>query len=99
MISNITIYPFGRGYTLFIDQSPIRPHSDHIRIFYSYGLICYILVIYLFFKNIFNVKFLFIIPAFIAFSINSLIDEQKLFALFLIILAIRQCQQKTEKRM
>jgi hypothetical protein len=99
VISNITIYPFGRGYTLFIDQSPIRPHSDHIRIFYSYGLICYILVIYLFFKNIFNVKFLFIIPAFIAFSINSLIDEQKLFALFLIILAIRQCQQKTEKRM
>ena len=50
VISNITIYPFGRGYTLFIDQSPIRPHSDHIRIFYSYGLICYILVIYLFLK-------------------------------------------------
>lgn len=82
-------YPFifGSGYTLIGEGVPIKPHNDHLRIIYSYGIICYILTIYLFFRKVFTFNSILLIPAFIAFSVNTLIDEQKLFALFLIILA------------
>lgn len=91
-------YPsiLGKGYTLLDEGRFIKPHNDHLRIIYSYGVITYILVLLLFFKKMFSRDITIIIPAFIAFSINSLIDEQKLLALFLIILSYIYFEQKTE---
>lgn len=92
-------YPmiFGTGYTLIKDGVTVKPHNDHLRIIYSYGLISYILIIYLLFRKIFSSYLKILIPAFIAFSFNTLIDEQKLFALFLIILAYIYTEQSGKR--
>jgi hypothetical protein len=85
-------YPsiFGQGYTLLLEDSFFKPHSDHLRLIYSYGLVAYICVLIFFFKNILKSNFIFLVPAFYAFSINTLIDEQKLLVIFLIFLAITE---------
>ncbi|WP_260284800.1 hypothetical protein [Peribacillus aracenensis] len=78
----------GEGYTLIRDSVIFRPHSDQLRFLYSYGIVAYLIAIWFFFRGLlFNAKYLFLIPAFFAFSINSLIDEQKLLISLLILLA------------
>lgn len=89
-----TLFLWGQGYTLLEPNGTIfRPHSDHIRLIYSYGVIVYAMSIYFFFRKIFQDRYLFLIPAFIAFSVNSLIDEQKLFGLFLVLMALTDRKQ------
>jgi hypothetical protein len=79
--------PLGRGYSLFQDGDSFRPHSDHLRLLYSYGVIAYLATIYLLFRRLSSAPLL-VLPALIAFSINSLIDDNKLMGLFLSLLAI-----------
>lgn len=80
-------YPFGRGYTLY-DEGRIKPpHSDFFGLLYRYGFIALIACIFFFFSKYRKVAPL-LIPVAITFLINSLIDEEKLFALFLSLLAI-----------
>lgn len=79
----------GNGYTFIKDGLVFSPHSDHLRILYGYGILSYILIFVLIIrKKIITTTYLFLIPAFIAFSINSILDEKRLFFTFLIILAI-----------
>jgi hypothetical protein len=79
----------GSGYIIIRDGLYISPHSDHLRILYSYGILTYLVLINLLLKRKYlNNKFLFLIPAVIAFSINSLIDETRLFYTFLMLFAI-----------
>ena len=77
----------GRGYVLMRDGAIFSPHSDHLRLILSYGIIAWAATLYLLFRKFLRV-FAFAIPALVAFSINSLIDEQKVFALYLIAVAV-----------
>lgn len=83
-----TGFVVGQGYTLLVDGDIFKPHSDHIRMICSYGLIAYLLILYFLFSKVFFRPSRFLIPAFMAFSVNSLIDETKLFSIVLIFLAI-----------
>jgi len=92
--SNIII---GNGYTLLINGTYVTPHSDHLRFLYSYGIISYLsLIIMVFNRRFISRNYLFVIPALIAFSINSLIDEPRLLYTFVILLAITNSQKKHE---
>ncbi|GHH98660.1 hypothetical protein [Neobacillus kokaensis] len=87
----------GNGYTLIVDNAIKRPHSDHLRIIYGYGWIAYLSIILFLFRKRKGIAFhhhFFLIPGFVAFSINSLIDEQKVFVVFLILLAATVFKKK-----
>ena len=86
-ISELIPLPFGRGYIFNVDSADFNPHSDLLRLIYSYGFIVAPLFIYLCFRHILRIP-LIIVPAVVAFGINTLIDEQKLFALFLSLLGM-----------
>ena len=88
VIFRVMPLPIGRGHDFIIGLSSLfSPHSDILRLAYSYGYI--VLFIFLGWLSNLFLKFpLLITPAFIAFSLNSLIDEQKLFGLFLSILGV-----------
>lgn len=95
--SILTHLLIGEGYTVVINNIIRRPHSDHLRIIFGYGGIVYIcLIIFLFRirKSISLKKHIFIIPAFICFSINTLLDEQKIIIIFLTLIALMKCNQK-----
>jgi hypothetical protein len=96
-ISNINLLPFGVGYSLFRDGFEFRPHSDLIRINFSYGYVWF--AAFLFFiiprrKSSFLLFVVFCIP----FLINTVIDDYKLFPLYLIILNLLQSIDKFNKR-
>lgn len=80
--------PVGRGFMFDVDGSLFYPHSDFLRLAYSYGLFALPPCIWFFFSRIFSYPQL-VVPAAVAFGINALIDEQKLFGLFLATLAIQ----------
>ena len=85
---NFTPLPFGRGFILLIDGTSDRPHSDLVRMIFSYGAIALVAIVVMLFGRLRSFPAV-VIPALTAFLINSLIDEQKLFALFLSLLAIQ----------
>jgi O-Antigen ligase len=91
--SNLMPLPLGRGYVLIIDGVMRLPHSDLIRILYSYGLIALVPALLFFFCRFVSLAPL-IAPALMAFLVNSLIDEQKILALFLSLLAILIAQRR-----
>lgn len=75
--------PLGRGYKF----DEFGPHSDFLRVIYSYGFIALPFLIWFLFNKILRLPQL-VIPAVIAFTVNTLIDEQKLLALYLSLLAV-----------
>jgi hypothetical protein len=79
--------PLGRGYVLDVAGVVQGTHTDVLRITYSYGLIALVATMMFFFRRLMAFPTL-ILPALMAFLINSLIDEQKLMALFLALLGI-----------
>jgi hypothetical protein len=79
--------PFGRGFILTIDGVSERPHSDLLRVAYSYGLLAVPPLLAFLFSRAWSLAPL-IVPALMAFLINSLLDEQKIFALFLCLLGL-----------
>jgi hypothetical protein len=95
--------PVGRGFVLEIGGIPQRPHSDLLRFMYSYGLLATIPALWFLFSRIGTFTPL-VLPALAAFMINTLIDEQKLLALFLSLLAIyigseeRQARERERRR-
>lgn len=79
----------GNGYVIIREGLYFTPHSDHFRFMYSYGLIAYgALMISVIKRRIFRREYLFLIPAFVTFSINSLIDEPRMLYTFVILLAV-----------
>lgn len=89
----------GEGFTLVRDGMIFKPHSDHLRFMYSYGLIAHFLSLWFFFRHIFfSTKYLFIIPGFISYSINSLIDEQKILLILLSLIAYARCKSMQVNR-
>lgn len=87
IIINFYPLPFGHGYNLLIKNVNYGPHSDALRLVYSYGFVSFGLVFYFLFGKVKNLIPL-IIPALITFMINSLFDEEKVIGIFLIYLAI-----------
>ena len=79
--------PIGRGYSLCcIDNDLYFPHTDILGILYRYGFIALVIMVIFFFGGL-HVSLSLLLPSAAAFSINSLVDEQKLFSLFLVLLA------------
>jgi hypothetical protein len=83
-ISNINILPFGVGYSLFQNGMEFRPHSDLIRINFSYGYVLFAALSYFIFPRVKGGWLIFIVFC-IPFLINTVIDDYKLFPLYLII--------------
>jgi hypothetical protein len=86
-LGNLTPYPFGTGFMLTINGAVDRPHSDLLRLLFAYGLVAVIPALIFLFGRLRSFPAL-VVPGLTAFLINSLIDEQKLLALFLSLLAI-----------
>jgi hypothetical protein len=89
-VQNLWPLPLGRGYELFGGPASFRPHSDVLRILYGYGFFALFSVMMFFFRDLARFEFAFV--AFMAFAINSLIDEQKLLAVFFALLAIARVE-------
>ena len=93
-VTSLTPLPIGRGYMFKTQFAGLFiPHSDLLRLLYSYGFIVATLFLSWFLRS--GRKYpLLLVPALMAFGINTLIDEQKLFALFLgtlgVLIGIRQ---------
>lgn len=80
--------PIGRGFMFdTIYGGRFFPHSDFLRMVYSYGFIVAVLFVAWILRLGWRYPLL-VVPALMAFSINSLIDEQKLFAVFLATLGV-----------
>lgn len=80
--------PIGRGYMFdTIYGGRFFPHSDFLRMVYSYGFIVAVLFVAWILRLGCRYPLL-VVPALMAFGINSLIDEQKLFAVFLATLGV-----------
>lgn len=86
-ITELTPFPLGRGYIFDTLEGQFTPHSDILRFIFSYGFIAAGLFIWWFVRNCWKFPLL-LMPALMAFSINTLIDEQKLFGLFLATLGV-----------
>lgn len=98
MLANKIPNLIGEGYVQIRNGSFFRPHSDHLRFLYSYGIVAYLISLWFFFrKAIFNSKFLFVIPGFMAYSINTLIDEQKILIILLLLVSYTQYLNKVVK--
>jgi hypothetical protein len=86
-VTNLVPLPIGRGYVLQIDGVVQGTHSDLLRLTYSYGVFAVVPAVCFFFGRFISLTPL-ILPALMAFLVNSLLDEQKLLALFLSLLAL-----------
>jgi hypothetical protein len=83
IVSKYYILPLGRGYQF----GGFGPHSDVLRFIYSYGVVALLFCGWFLFGKLLSNPQL-ILPAIFAFVFNSLIDEQKLLALYLSLFAI-----------
>ena len=83
---------------MLIDGVVDRPHSDFIRFLFSYGVVALIPASMYFFSRLLTWPAL-VMPALMAFLINSLIDEQKLLSLFLCLLAVSVGSRDRQRRM
>jgi hypothetical protein len=93
IIRTFDVWPLGRSYTF----DGFGPHSDFLRITYSYGLLSMPFFIYFFFSKLFKLPQL-VLVGLIAFSINSLMDEQKILALYLSMVAIYSIQASADRK-
>ncbi len=85
----------GNGYLMFLNGQIFLPHSDHLRFLFGYGLIPYLLVVIILLRNInFVASNYFFIPAVMAFTLNSLIDESRFLFVFAILIAHAQSDLK-----
>tara|TARA_R110001592_G_scaffold45986_2_gene146680 strand:- start:9335 stop:10489 length:1155 start_codon:yes stop_codon:yes gene_type:complete len=83
-INNVNFSLYGVGYSLFIDGIEFRPHSDLIRMGLSYGVFFVLFFFMIFFP--YNFKSSSMLLSFMfPFLINTVIDEYRLFGLFVIL--------------
>lgn len=79
--------PFGRGYTLFDEGFIKKPHSDILGLIYRYGFLSLLFFLVFLFRH-FRENIYIFIPALICIGINAMLEDQKLFGLFLILIVI-----------
>jgi hypothetical protein len=79
----------GRGHTMIVDGEFFKPHSDHLRLLYGYGLIVYVSSGAILFKHLrWSMSSCFAIPVVVASALNSVIDEPRFLYSFMVLLAI-----------
>lgn len=88
---NILYYiPAGEGIMIFLNGKSYAPHSGHLMLIYGFGLICYLLYMYLFYrksKTQYWTDYLYILPFFLCFTLNIGLGELKYSAIFYILVA------------
>ncbi|GGP57855.1 hypothetical protein GCM10009347_25370 [Shewanella algicola] len=83
-LSNFNVLPWGNGYNLVQDGHIFRPHSDLIRFNLSYGLLLLpLLLLPLLPKN--TKELIFFYPLITAFLINTIFDDYRLIAVYLVV--------------
>ena len=82
LFSNLNIFPFGVGYSLLKDGVEFRPHSDLIRINFSYGLPLLPILALFILPRCKGGLLLFVVFS-IAFLVNTVIDDYRLFPFYL----------------
>lgn len=93
MLENLNFLPIGIGYELNINGFEFRPHSDLIRWNFSYGLLSLPLLIALMVPKRANMTIFAV--ALVPFFVNSLIDDYRLFAIYLILYPLGSRFNKT----
>lgn len=93
---------FGKGAATLVDGAIKNPHNGHLYILFGYGAIAYAIFMYTFFRKPEYIKirnFLFVLPVFIGFTINTIIGEQKFINLYLILFTstLIYCRKRKNK--
>lgn len=81
---------FGQGATTIVNGTIRRPHNGFLYLVYSYGLIAGIFYVkFLFWKRRGTpwTKYIFALPTFIGFTVNTIIGEQKFIILHLLLMS------------
>ncbi|GIC34067.1 hypothetical protein VCSRO147_3527 [Vibrio cholerae] len=87
LIDNFNFKFFGVGYSLFIDSKEFKPHSDFIRMILSYGVFSLIPLCLFLFPSNFR-SFVLLLAFSVPFMINTVIDDYRLFGIFIIFFII-----------
>jgi hypothetical protein len=80
---------FGTGATVIVDGQVRATHSGHLYLIIGYGFIAYFIFMYIVFrkrKQTTWLSYVFIVPLFIGFTINTIIGEQKFLILIFILI-------------
>ena len=86
----------GQGYVIAQEGNYVRPHSDHLRILYGYGILAYLCALKIILnKKLLTSKYYFLIPIWIAFTINSAIDEIRILFLLSSVIGFLVGQETT----
>lgn len=81
---------FGTGFQFYVGNRSFSTHSGHLMLMYSYGVIAYLIYMYLVFRKrrgFSYFSYLWIIPFFICFTINIGIGEQKFVGVLYLLIA------------
>jgi hypothetical protein len=85
----------GRGHTMIVDGEFFKPHSDHLRLLYGYGLIVYLSCASFLCKHLrWSRAVSLLIPVVVASALNSVIDEPRFLYSFMVLLAITGTRPK-----
>ena len=81
---------FGTGgrQVVLNDGTLLAPHNGNLYYIYAYGMVFYVIFMYEFFrkrKNCSLKNYLFVLPIFIGFTINTIVGEQKFVILYLLL--------------
>jgi hypothetical protein len=81
---------FGTGMELFLDNKPFGSHNGHFTLIFAYGLMGYLAFMYIVFRKIKTIpwiKYLYILPLLLGFTINIMFTELKLMGIIFLIIA------------
>ena len=86
----LLLFFIGKGGVTLVGVRELAPHNGHLYWILGYGFISYLAFIYVVFrkrKNTPFIKYIWIIPVLIGFTINTMIGEMKLFGLLMLLVA------------
>ena len=97
---NVLLYSFaGEGSNLFINGKPYPPHNGHLAFIFGFGIICYYMYVYLFFRKSKTqrwIDLLYITPFLLCFTLNVGIGELKFAAIMYMLVAYSRTQNKEQ---
>lgn len=82
---------YGMGYQVYVSGEPFNVHNGHFLLIFAYGFIGYLCYMLLLFRKPHFVsirKYLFMLPFFLGFTINTYIGEAKAIALVMMLIAL-----------
>lgn len=95
IIPNINWFNYlilGRGMTIFINGYPVLPHSGHIFMIHSYGLILYFVLMKTFVVKTKNINwfnyFVITFPFVVIFTVNTLVGDLRAMFAFILIMTM-----------